>query len=110
MEKHIKKAQLTNTKHYFQVRNDYLAKNFDSLDHEVALQLCCLEIRRYSVTCNDRHIDWLIDYWNSKVSACNYMRPDFIKLRWILEKKIASLKWSPQIRRQILIWKIIFNS
>ena len=30
-----------------QVRNDYLSKNFDSLDLETAIQLCCIEIRRF---------------------------------------------------------------
>ena len=24
-----------------------MGKNFESLDHEIAVQLCCLEIRRY---------------------------------------------------------------
>ena len=30
----------------FQVLSDYLSKNFESLDQEIALQLGCLEIRR----------------------------------------------------------------
>jgi focal adhesion kinase 1 len=29
------------------VRNDYLKKNFESLDLDTAIQLCCIEIRRY---------------------------------------------------------------
>ena len=32
---------------FFQVRTEYLSKNFESLDLELAVQLCCLEIRRY---------------------------------------------------------------
>ena len=35
---------------YFQVRSDYLRKEFDpssSLDVDVAVQLCCLELRRF---------------------------------------------------------------
>ena len=31
---------------YFQVLSDYLNKNFDSIDHDTAIQLGCLEIRR----------------------------------------------------------------
>ena len=31
----------------FQVRNDYLAKKFESLNLDTAIQLCCLEIRRF---------------------------------------------------------------
>ena len=31
---------------FFQVLSDYLGKNFESLDQEIALQLGCLEIRR----------------------------------------------------------------
>ena len=31
---------------YFQVLSDYLSKNFDSIDHDTAIQLGCLEIRR----------------------------------------------------------------
>ena len=30
-----------------QVRNDYLKKNFESLDLDTAIQLCCIEIRRF---------------------------------------------------------------
>ena len=37
------KLQLT----IFQVRNDYLKKNFESLDLDTAIQLCCIEIRRF---------------------------------------------------------------
>ena len=29
------------------MKSDYLAKNFESLDSETAVQLCCLEIRRF---------------------------------------------------------------
>ena len=29
------------------MRNDYLKKNFESLDLDTAIQLCCIEIRRY---------------------------------------------------------------
>lgn len=29
------------------VRSDYLKKNFESLDVETAIQLCCVEIRRF---------------------------------------------------------------
>eukprot|EP00096_Caligus_rogercresseyi_P011337 TRINITY_DN4430_c0_g1_i1.p1 TRINITY_DN4430_c0_g1~~TRINITY_DN4430_c0_g1_i1.p1 ORF type:complete len:998 (-),score=345.77 TRINITY_DN4430_c0_g1_i1:144-3137(-) len=32
---------------YDQVRHDYLQKNFESLDLDTAIQLCCIEIRRY---------------------------------------------------------------
>lgn len=32
---------------FFQVRCDYLMTNFDNLDLDVAIQLCCLEIRRF---------------------------------------------------------------
>lgn len=32
---------------FFQVRNDYLKKNFESLDLDTAIQLCCIEIRRF---------------------------------------------------------------
>ena len=38
------------TIHYYlhiQVRNDYLKKNFESLDLDTAIQLCCIEIRRF---------------------------------------------------------------
>ena len=30
-----------------QVRNDYLKKNYESLDLDTAIQLCCIEIRRF---------------------------------------------------------------
>jgi len=33
--------------YYDQVRNDYLKKNFESLDLDTAIQLCCIEIRRF---------------------------------------------------------------
>ena len=37
-----------NTYNYLlQVRNDYLKKNFESLDLDTAVQLCCIEIRRF---------------------------------------------------------------
>ena len=29
------------------MRNDYLKKNFESLDLDTAIQLCCIEIRRF---------------------------------------------------------------
>ncbi len=32
--------------YYHQIWSDYLSKNFDSIDHELAIQLGCLEIRR----------------------------------------------------------------
>ena len=32
-----------------QVRNDYLKKNFESLDLDTAIQLCCIEIRRFEI-------------------------------------------------------------
>ena len=34
-------------KMFYQVRNDYLKKNFESLDLDTAIQLCCIEIRRF---------------------------------------------------------------
>ena len=40
------KAQPSNVT-YDQVRNDYLKKNFESLDLDTAIQLCCIEIRRF---------------------------------------------------------------
>merc|ERR1719445_869896 len=33
--------------YYDQVRNDYLKKNFESLELDTAIQLCCIEIRRF---------------------------------------------------------------
>ena len=33
--------------YYDQVRGDYLRKKFDSVDQDLAIQLCCIEIRRF---------------------------------------------------------------
>lgn len=40
------KDNLTFMTYYNQVFSDYLHKNFDSIDHELSIQLGCLEIRR----------------------------------------------------------------
>lgn len=40
------KDNLTFASYYNQVFSDYLNKNFESLDYELAIQLGCLEIRR----------------------------------------------------------------
>ena len=42
----FEKDPLTFTSYYDQVVNEYLNKNFDSLDQEIAIQLGCLQIRR----------------------------------------------------------------
>eukprot|EP00090_Calanus_glacialis_P040090 TRINITY_DN6986_c0_g1_i1.p1 TRINITY_DN6986_c0_g1~~TRINITY_DN6986_c0_g1_i1.p1 ORF type:complete len:1244 (-),score=268.91 TRINITY_DN6986_c0_g1_i1:950-4681(-) len=41
------KDKVTFYYYYDQVRNDYLKKNFESLDLDTAIQLCCIEIRRF---------------------------------------------------------------
>jgi len=43
----FEKDKVTFYYYYDQVRNDYLKKNFESLDLDTAIQLCCIEIRRF---------------------------------------------------------------
>jgi focal adhesion kinase 1 len=38
---------INNLSTFFQIRSDYLRKNFDSIDLDLAIQLCCLELRRF---------------------------------------------------------------
>ena len=46
-----------------QVRNDYLKKNFESLDLDTAIQLCCIEIRRCGQT--TRYLDKQQNIWTN---------------------------------------------
>ena len=42
----VHKYPLISSNFFFQVLSDYLNKNFESIDHDTAIQLGCLEIRR----------------------------------------------------------------
>ena len=42
----VHKYLLISSNFFFQVLSDYLNKNFESIDHDTAIQLGCLEIRR----------------------------------------------------------------
>ena len=45
------------------MRNDYLKKNFESLDLDTAIQLCCIEIRRCGQT--TRYLDKQQNIWTN---------------------------------------------
>ena len=74
---------------FFQVRNDYLNKNFESLDHEIALQLCCLEIRRFFKDMPQIALDKRsnFDYLEREVGLHKFLPKAIINIKVISENK-----------------------